>query len=61
MEPTKSYDEVMHELERLSEDEFIGVDLTNHLDDNHRDFKFEYAFESITERNTSYKRRNNDA
>lgn len=58
MENPNSYETVMKMLEELNDEmEMNCVDITNHLDDNYRDFKFEYAFESVTERSSSYKRR----
>lgn len=60
MDNPNSYENVMRELEKLADDEFVSVDIHNHLDDNAKDFKFEYAFESLTQRHTAYKRRNHD-
>lgn len=63
MENPNSYERVMKELEELSDElECENVlDITNHLDDNAKDFKFEYAFESLTEKSSSYKRRESHA
>lgn len=60
MENPNSYENVMKELELLADEDYDVIDVSNHLDDNARDFKFEYAFESLTQRHTAYKRRNHD-
>jgi hypothetical protein len=53
-----SYDDVIKILEELSEDNWPdGVDIRNHLDDNHKSFRFEYAFESLTEKGSKFRKR----
>jgi hypothetical protein len=49
-----SYENVMKEMEEVN-DELESEDLSES-----KDFKFEYAFESLTNKNSSYKRRNYD-
>lgn len=63
MDKPESYENVMRELEEINDEMECEncVDITNHLDDNHRDFKFEYAFESLTEKSSAYKRRTSNA
>lgn len=56
-----SYDEVIKELEEETE-KFSEIQLDKDKDseyDGH--FRFEYAFESLTERNSVYKRRKSNA
>lgn len=57
MDNPNSYENVMRELERLADDDYFPVDIYSHLDDNIKDFKMEYAFESITEKRSAYKHR----
>lgn len=61
MDNPNSYENVMRILEQLADDDYFPVDVYSHLDDNVGDFKMEYAFESITEKHSAYKRRNYDA
>lgn len=61
MEKPNSYENVMRELEELNdllESGDLDVDV---CDPDDGDFKFEYAHEALTQRNTSYRRRNGDA
>lgn len=58
MKNLNSYEDVMRELELVSEE--LGckkeLDLSS-VEDYNGDFKFEYAHESLTERHSAYKRR----
>lgn len=58
MSNKNEYDLVMRELEEVSDllDRDKSVDSELDIDDN-GDFKWEYAFESITESHSAYKRR----
>lgn len=61
MNTPSSYEEVVKELEEVNE--ILDLDRSTEMVDNieiSKDFKFEYAFESVTERCTAYKRRNYD-
>lgn len=53
MNKSDSYEEVMKELDYIND--LIEIALLEPVD---ADFKFEYAFESITESGSAYKRRN---
>lgn len=56
MKKPDRYDEVIKHLEDVSES--MENDVDKDLEDMYNiDFKFEYAFESITERHSAYKRR----
>lgn len=61
MDNPNSYENVMRILEQLADDDYFPVDIYSHLDYNVKDFKMEYAFESITEKHSAYKRRSYDA
>lgn len=52
MNKPDSYENVMKEMEEVN-DELESCE----NDEDTKDFKFEYAFESITERHTAYQRR----
>lgn len=56
MKTPNSYEDVMKELQEVNELLEIAVDSDSDSLYN-ADFKFEYAHESLTERNTAYKRR----
>lgn len=51
MNKPDSYENVMKELEEVNDE------LESDLDEDGKDFKFEYAFESLTERHSAYQRR----
>lgn len=56
MKNPTSYEDVMKELEEVNDQIETELDNESEVEYN-ATFKFEYAFESITERNSSYKRR----
>ena len=58
MDKPNSYENVMRELEEINDLLENGDMLVEVVDPDDGDFKFEYAHESLTERHTSYKRRN---
>lgn len=56
MKTPNSYEDVVKELQEFNE--MLETSLDSDVDSLYNaDFKFEYAFESITERHTAYKRR----
>ncbi len=59
MDNPNSYENVMRELEELNDRLEAGDDLSDDEDEG-KDFKYEYAHESLTERHSAYKRRNCD-
>lgn len=59
MDNPNSYENVMRELEELNDRLEAGDDLSDDEDEG-KDFKYEYAHESLTERHSAYKRRYGD-
>lgn len=57
MNKPDSYEDVMKLLERVNDALEMDIDLSVLPYDDSKDFKFEYAFESVTERHSAYKRR----
>lgn len=57
MNKPDSYENVMRALEEVNDLLELGFDLSVLPYDDSKDFKFEYAHESITEKSSSYKRR----
>ena len=57
MNKPDSYEDVMKLLERVNDALEMDIDLSFLPYDDSKDFKFEYAFESVTERHSAYKRR----
>lgn len=60
MDNPNSYENVMRELEELNDRLEAGDDLSDD-DEPGKDFKYEYAHESLTEKHSAFKRRNHDA
>lgn len=61
MKTPNSYEEVNKELDEVNE--LIELDTDNdikELETDDRTFKFEYAFEGLTESHSAYKRRNSN-
>lgn len=64
MNKPNSYEDVMKELEEVNDLLEFNADvdlLSVDEDEQGRTFRFEYAHESITERNSAYKRRTSNA
>lgn len=57
MNKPDSYEDVMKLLEQVNDALELDIDLSVLPYDDSKDFKFEYAFESVTERHSAYKRR----
>lgn len=57
MKKPDSYEKVMKALEEVNDLLELGFDLSVLPYDDSKDFKFEYAHESLTERHSVYKRR----
>lgn len=57
MNKPDSYEEVMKVLEEINDLLELGIDYSVLPYDDSQDFKTEYAFESVTERSSAYKRR----
>lgn len=60
MNKPESYEDVMKLLEQVNDALEMDIDLSVLPYDDSKDFKFEYAFESVTERHSAYKRRSSN-